>query len=228
MAKYVNGKLVVEKITKPIIFNLYIKNGQLSRVTTGAFLGTIPMVETMKNVYEGTGKFRGKTYPVQVSALALGSVPPMMEYQGNEEVEADRIIDATQYISDYRLEKLNEGQIATLHGISTKALHKELVDWHEAQGVKATPWNEWLDALGEVDQALELPEYTTKPIYVEIAGRKVVGADIRATVNGATFAFGEGEFKNCSNDESLLQFNVKAAVGIFPDGDIYYPIPEAD
>lgn len=219
MAKYRNGKKVVEPVTKPIILNVYEQEGVLETVTTGGFLGVIPMT-TEGKVATGEGVFRGKVYPVAVTVGSLGDVPPQKEYQGNTYVEQDKIINALDYVDLDRAEKLTEEEKATLSSISTKAIHATVV-----KALEANPrvWTPFIDACQQVDQDLDLPQMVEVPNYIEIEGHKAIGCNVVVDINGARFLFGEGEFKRCSNGLNLYQFTAQAAVGIFPDGELYYP-----
>jgi len=222
MATYRNGKKVKAPITKNIIINVYSDEGVLQKVTTGGFLGVIPMTVEGK-VARGTGSFRGKTYPVEVAVGSLGTVPPQKEYQGNTFVEQDKTVNALDYIDYDRVEKLSDEEKATLSAIGTKAIHATVVN-----ALEAAPrvWTPFIDACQDADQELELPKMVEVPNYVEIEGRKAIGCSVIVDVNGARFLFGEGERKHCSDGCSLYQFWAPAAVGIFPDGDIYYPIDD--
>lgn len=230
MAKFKSRKKVVLKPqTKPIIINVYEKDGKIDEVTTGGFLGVIPMkLEFGPNAFAtGVGRFRAKEYPIEVYINSLGTVPPQKEYIGNAFVEDDVVMDVTPYIDDYKLEALDDGQRALLHHISTKTIHATLISYMQAD-LKGVGWTPWLTAIQDADRALELPKSTWTPQYQEIEGRKAIGCDIVVDVNGARFLFGEGGFVHCSG-RNLYQFWTDAAVGVFPDGDIiYYPIPEAD
>lgn len=219
MAKYVNGKKVAEPITKNIIINVYNSEGVLEAVTTGGFLGTIPMTVEGK-VARGTGSFRGKTYPIEVSVNFLGTVPNQKEFVGNKYVEKDTIINALDYVDLDRAEKLTDAEKATLSAISTKVIHATVVNALEAN---PRVWTPFIDACQQVDQELELPQMAQVPDYVEVEGHKAIGCNVVADINGARFLFGEGERKHCADGRDLYQFVAAAAVGIFPDGEVYYP-----
>ena len=222
MAKYRNGKKVAEPITKNIIINVYDTEGVLTNVTTGGFLGVIPMTVEGK-VARGTGSFRGKTYPVEVAVGSLGTVPPQKEFQGNTFVEQDKMVNALDYIDFDRIEKLSDEEKAILSAIGTKELHSVVIN-----ALEASPrvWTPFIDACMDADQKLELPLMVEVPNYVEIAGHKAIGCNVIVDINGARFLFGEGEYKECADGRDLYQFWAPAAVGIFPDGDIYYPIDD--
>lgn len=233
MAKYVNGKKVAEPITKNIIINVYNYEGVLDKVTTGGFLGSVDMTVDGK-VAQGTGSFQGKTYPVEVTVNFLGTVPPQKEYQGNTFVERDMIVNALDYVDLDRAEKLTDEEKATLSAISTKDIHGDVVAYltnpyitkKDANGKEIkvrAPWTPWLDACQQVDQELELPQMVEVPDYVEVEGHKAIGCNVVADINGARFLFGEGERKHCADGRDLYQFVAAAAVGIFPDGELYYP-----
>lgn len=222
MAKYVNGKKVAEPITKNIIINVYSDEGVLQKVTTGGFLGVIPMTVEGK-VARGTGSFRGKTYPVEVAVGSLGTVPPQKEYQGNTFVEQDKIVNALDYIDYDRIEKLTAEEKATLSAISTKAIHATVVNALEAN---PRVWTPFIDACQQVDQELELPQMVEVPNYVEVEGHKAIGSSVIVDINGARFLFGEAEVRHCADGSMLYQFVAPAAVGVFPDGDLYYPIDD--
>lgn len=229
MARFTNKKKVAsKKITKPIIVNVYEKDGVINEVTTGGFLGVIPMnlIFGPNPFATGVGIFKGKNYPIEVYVNSLGNVPTQKEYIGNAFVEDDVVMDVTPYISDYRLEALDEAQRVTLTHISTKMLHKEILSYimgnHNGVG-----WTPWLSAIQEADQVLGLPKSTWTPQYQDVEGRKAIGCDIVVDVNGARFLFGEGGFVRCAG-RNLYQFWTDAAIGVFPDGDKYYPAEETD
>lgn len=215
MATYRNGKKVKAPITKNIIINVYQADGEVIDITTGGFLGTIPMVDG-----KGVGSFRGKTYPVEVKVTSLGTVPTQKEFQGNKFVEQDKTVNALDCLDYDRREKLTDEERATLSSISTKAIHSIVVN-----ALEASPrvWTPFIDACQNADQELELPQMVEVPDYVEVEGRKAIGCNVVADINGARFLFGEGERKHCK-DSDLYQFVAAAAIGIFPDGDLYYPI----
>lgn len=219
MAKYVNGKKVKEPITKNIIINVYSYEGVLDGVTTGGFLGAIPMTVEGK-VAQGTGSFMGKTYPVEVAVGSLGTVPTQKEYIGNKYVEQDKTVNALDYVDFDRVAKLTDEEKATLSAISTKAIHATVIN-----ALEASPrvWTPFIDACQDADQELELPQMVEVPDYVEVEGRKAVGCNVIVDINGARFLFGEGERKHCADGRELYQFWAPAAVGIFPDGEAYYP-----
>ena len=202
-------------ITKNIIINVYAKDGEVASITTGGFLGTIPMVDG-----KGVGTFRGKTYPVEVAVNGLGTVPPQKEYRGNKFVEQDKIVNALDYVDYDRVAKLTDEEKATLSAISTKSIHAVVVN-----ALEASPrvWTPFIDACQDADQELELPQMVEVPDYEEIEGRKAIGCNVVVDVNGARFLFGEGGFVRCADGRNLYQFWAAAAIGIFPDGDIYYP-----
>ena len=209
-----------KKVTKPILINVYEYEGVLDEVTTGAFLGTIPMSEVAGKVATGTGVFRGKQYPVTVEVNSLGTVPPQKEYRGNQDVEVDEQVNALAVIDQDRVDKLDDEAKAKLVSIGTVELHKYVTD-----ALTATPrvWSPFIDACQDADQKLGLPKYHSVPIYGEVEGNKAIGCDVRVTINGAMFTFGEGSAKHCTDGRTLYQFWADAAVGVFPDGDLYYP-----
>lgn len=219
MATYVNGKRVKGKITKPIIINVYSDEGVLQEVTTGGFLGTIAM-KVLGKIATGLGLFRGKQYPVTVKVNTLGTVPPQLEYRGNHEEELDKQVNALAVIDQDRADKLTPDEQAQLASISTVALHQAVVT-----ALETTPrvWTPFVDACQDADQKLGLPLYHTVPIYAEVEGTKAVGCDVRVEVNGARFNFGEGGYKHCTDGRVLHQFHADAAIGVFPDGELYYP-----
>lgn len=219
MAKYRNGKKVAEPVTKPIIINVYNVEGVLDSVTTGGFLGSIGMTVEGK-VAQGTGSFRGKTYPVQVAVNFLGTVPNQKEFVGNKYVEKDKIVNALDYVDLDRVDKLTDEEKATLSSIGTKAIHATVVNALEAN---PRVWTPFIDACQQVDQELGLPQMAQVPDYMEVEGHKAIGCNVVADINGARFLFGEGERKHCADGRDLYQFVAAAAVGIFPDGDFYYP-----
>jgi hypothetical protein len=213
-------------ITKTIEIYVYEKDGRVDEIMTGGFLGDI----AINGAGLGFGNFRGKKYPISVEVNSLGTVPPQKEYRGNHDVESSVVLDATPFISEDKLEKLDSDSVKILRAISTKDIHREIVDYltdpnlYEETGkvVGRKPWTAWLDALQEADQTLQLPKYVSEPIYVDIEGKKAIGTDVRVNVNGARFLFGEGGCVPCSG-RKLYHFWCEAAIGVFPDGDIYYP-----
>lgn len=208
-------KVAATLVTKNIIINVYAKETVVDEITTGGFLGVIPMTDG-----RGVGTFRGKVYPVEVEVNSLGTVPPQKEYRGNKTVEADKIVNALNNMDFDRIEKLTEDEKDRLSAIGTIELHGVVVE-----ALEAVPriWTPFIDACQQADRELELPQYKEEPVYVEIQGRKAVGCDVRVDVNGARFLFGEGGFVQCSDGRDLYQFWTEAAVGIFPDGDLAYP-----
>lgn len=219
MTKYRNGKKVAEPITKNIIINVYSDEGVLDKVTTGGFLGAIPMTVEGK-VARGTGTFRGKEYPVEVAVTSLGTVPTQKEFQGNTFVEQDRVVNALDYVDLDRAGKLTDDEKATLSAISTKAIHSIVVNALEAN---PRVWTPFIDACQQVDQDMALPKMVEVPSYIEVEGRKAIGCNVVVDINGARFLFGEAERKHCADGRTLYQFWTAAAIGIFPDGDVYYP-----
>ena len=211
---------MIIRITKPIIINVYTFQGVLETVTTGGFLGTIVMLIQGK-IAQGLGLFRGKHYPVTVTVGTLGTVPPMREYQGDQEAEDNRMVNALQFIDQDRKDKLTNEERSTLACIWTKDLHKKVTDALEAE---PRVWTAMLDACQQADQALGLPQHHMEPVYNDMPGRKAIGCDVRVDVNGAQFLFGEAAYTTCKDGRDLYQFTTDAAIGVFPDGDMYYPV----
>jgi len=211
------------KGTKPIIINVYADEAKnVTKVTTGGFLGTIDMTLDGNNA-SGIGVFRGRKYPVSVTVSSLGTVPPQKEYRGDDYVENDRIINALEGIDDERQDLLTRAEVAKLSTISTKELHKIVTD---ALSIEPRVWNPFLDACMQADQEFDLPEMVTVPVYAEIEGRKAIGCVITADVNGARFLFGEGEFVHCTDGLNLYKFYTDAAIDIFPSAADYYAVEE--
>jgi len=211
-----------KKVMKSILINVYEYEGVVDEVTTGGFLGVIPMEQqdVPGPVYAGQGTFRGKQYPVSVAINSLGTVPARIEYRGDSEVITDEQVNALAVIDRDRLDKLTPEERATLLSIGMVKLHT-----YVTEAINATPrvWTPFVDACQDADQKLGLPQYHTEPIYKPVEGKKAIGCDVRVNINGAQFVFGEGGFEHCTDGRKLYQFWTDAAIGVFPDGEVYYP-----
>jgi len=236
--------------TRPIQVGFYEENGAIAKVVTGAWLTGVELFKQPDGTYAGEGLFHGKTYPILAEIKAVGTVPLYRRFLYNTE-ELDPVQPVENFLpflEDYRLEALTSAQrsflsactLADTHDVEghlIKGLHSIQKEFFEANlGNWAATWNPWIDAVNSIMQGdnganddFPKRKYVVVPHYQDEDGHKVVGADVRLSVNGAQFVAGEGGVSYC-NGSVYKYFTWDAAVGVFPDGEVYYPpqVPGTD
>lgn len=218
-------------------------DGQIVKAVTGAWLGSIELFKQPDGTYAGEGEFRGKKYPIVAEIAAQGNIPIYQAFRYNEQVldPMQPVVNFMPFLEDYRAERLTADERAFLSactladthdadGSVIKGLHSIQKDFFNANlGNWVANWTPLIDAVNSIMQSdngmnEDFPKrrYIIVPHYEPEDGHKVVGADVRLHVNGAQFVAGEGGVSRCNGD-LYKYFTWEAAMGIFPDGDVYYP-----
>jgi hypothetical protein len=175
-----NPKKVVEEkvVERPILLEIYKWLDGTIEAYDG---GTIPT----KVDAEGKFVFNGKNCEVKILCDGV-AIPEKRQYGGEQVIVTEnKFIDATPYVDSDRLEKLSEDEQDELSYISYKEIHDPVVAYKESTDPEKV-WTAWLDALGQVDQALRLPKshYQYVPKFKWEDGRTVVWFDVHVAIDG--------------------------------------------
>lgn len=229
--------------TNPIQVGFYEENGEVVKVMTGAWLTSVELFKKEDGAYVGEGEFMGKKYPIVAEIRAVGTIPDYMwhQYDTQELDPIQPVVSFLPWLEDYRRVKLTTYEVAFLSactladtqdakGNLVKGIHSIQKDFfNDNLGNWTAKWTPFIDAVNSIMQSdngmtdgFPKRRYISVPHYEKQDGHKVVGADVRLSVNGAQFLAGEGGVSRC-NGAIYKYFTWDAAMGIFPDGLIYYP-----